>query len=221
MGAEKYDFRMKRLRDRQWEKKNAGKCEQEQKEKEALEEEAAALKLKEEEETKKRLEKERKEAEKTQLKVSRRDLRSLQRLHAPTLCPDQFQELILTFPAIPETVELHGELVEWVSAGKNLLEKVSEIVRERMGVEPTLVDPPREGDTKDVPNTVSEENTEENKKDTKKNKKKKVTKVPQKVAEDAEEDRITKCEQQMDQELGTKGHHAGGGHQKKAGQTGS
>merc|ERR1712183_251653 len=199
MGAEKYDFRMKRLRDRQWEKKNAGKCEQEQKEKEALEKEAAALKLKEEEETKKRLEKERKEAEKTQLKVSRRDLRSLQRLHAPTLCPDQFQELILTFPAIPETVELHGELVEWVSAGKKLLEKVSEIVRERMGVEPTLVDPPKEGDTKDFPTPFLKKTQRKIKKI--RNKIKKVTKVPQKVAEDAEEDRITKCEQQMDQEL--------------------
>ncbi|CAD7927295.1 unnamed protein product [Amoebophrya sp. A120] len=208
--AEKYDSRIKLLKQRQWEKKNEGKLAKqrarEEEERKKKEEKEAREREEKEAEEKRKKEKEAKEEEKNKLKVLRRDLRALAKQHAKTVSADQFQSVLLSTKTVEETETLLADLTDELARGKDLesgealVPKVCALIREQLGEEPVMCDPPVENAAAENNTTAFQESAPAKKQGGKKNNKKK-NKNQQAVDEDDEPDaRAEVMEQKIDME---------------------
>lgn len=134
--AEKYDSRIKRVKEQQWARKNAGKeakrKEKEEKEKREQEEREAREKAEKEAEEARLKEKEAKENEKNALKVLRRDLRALAKQHAKTVSAEQFQEMLLAVKGKDDTDALLTALSDELAKKQGDLESGEALVTLRL-----------------------------------------------------------------------------------------
>ncbi|CAD7938312.1 unnamed protein product [Amoebophrya sp. A25] len=214
--AEKWDSRMRLLRDQAWARKNAGKearrKEKEERERKEAEEKAAREAAEKAAEEQRKNDKAAKEEEKNALKVVRRDLRQLAKLHAKTVSAEQFQEVLLQLKSRDENEKLLQDLTDELTkmgnleSGITLVPRLCALVREHLSQEPIMVDPPVETPAVNNAAAFAESAPAKQKGNKKNNKKNNKKGGAADENEDAEEDRADAMERVLDAEAEAKRH---------------